>query len=79
MAESIMTLFVLGVLCLVVFVIWKIYQKQSAKNDLEENMQCNSASRTKALLVVRGHLLSKELRVAAENWVEEMEEKSKEK
>ena len=74
MAESIMTLFVLGV---VVFVIWKIYQKQSAKNDLEENMQCNSASRTKALLVVRGHFLPKELRVAAENWVEEMEEKSK--
>ena len=72
-----MTLFVLGVLCLVAFVFWKKKKKQSAKNDLEENMRDNSTVRTKALLLVRGHLLAKELRVAAENWVEEMEEKSK--
>lgn len=37
----------------------------------------NTVSYVKALLLIRGHYLPVGLRVAAENWVEEMEEKSK--
>lgn len=41
------------------------------------NRKYNTISYVKALLLIRGKYLPKELRVAAENWVEEMEEKSK--
>lgn len=60
------------------------FQSIKAKQDLECHMaNVNNAHHTdavaavKALLLVRGHFLPKELKVAAENWVEEMEEKSK--
>ena len=43
----------------------------------EYNRKINTLSYVKALLLIRGKYLPKELRVAAENWVEEMEEKSK--
>jgi len=46
------------------------------RND-EYNRKINTLSYVKALLLVRGKYLPVELRVAAENWVEEMEEKSK--
>lgn len=65
---------------------WLVFKFRSirANQDLEvymANVQNENSvvmlSHVKALLLVRGQYLSKELRVAAENWVDEMEEKSK--
>jgi hypothetical protein len=57
------------------------FQSTKAKQDLECHMansnNYNSIAAVKALLLVRGHFLPKELRVDAQNWVEEMEEKLK--
>ena len=73
--------------------LWFYHNRLETKKDLERMMSShgdlkskdnygireayNYIGNVKALLLIRGHYLPVGLRVAAENWVEEMEEKSK--
>ena len=87
METAINLAWVVGIIAISYFAIkWFVIKLKSnkAKEDLEMNMAninnenyVRTLPYVKALLLIRGHFLSRELRVAAENWVEEMEEKLK--
>ena len=87
METAINLAWVVGIIAISYFAIkWFVIKLASnkAKQDLEmymANVQNENYVKTlpyvKALLLIRGHYLPVGLRVAAENWVEEMEEKSK--
>ena len=80
------SLWIVGFVIAIFIIKFVIRKSQSikAKQDLECYManvnnvhHANAVAAVKALLLVRGHFLPKELRVDAQNWVEEMEEKLK--
>jgi len=60
---------VVGAVCLLVQAIERGYHRAGAATQLEECMDRNNVTGVRSLLLVRGHLLRKDVREAAQVWL----------